>query len=121
MKICKIFSWDAAHFLTLPYASKCANMHGHTYKVEIEVEGPINSDGMVLDFTMFKSMTDPASFDHQLLNGMEYFKDKNPTAEHLVEYIYHYITQTWVWPDIHVSRIRVWETPNSWAEQVWSK
>jgi 6-pyruvoyltetrahydropterin/6-carboxytetrahydropterin synthase len=121
VKICKHFYWDAAHFLELPYASKCANLHGHTYHIEVEVEGPINDDGMVFDFSRFTSLMAPANFDHQSLNGLEWFKDKNPTAENIVHYIYHFITQTWVYPNAHVSRIRVWETPNSWAEDTWTE
>ena len=55
----KIFTFDAAHFLP-DYPGKCADMHGHTYKLDVVIsrsDGGIiswgSSDGMVLDFSEF--------------------------------------------------------------------
>ena len=53
MKVGKQFSFDAAHQL-VGHFGKCANLHGHTYKVEVVLTGSINdsgsSEGMVVDF-----------------------------------------------------------------------
>ncbi|TDI89346.1 MAG: 6-carboxytetrahydropterin synthase QueD, partial [Caldithrix sp.] len=38
---------DCAHFL--PGHPKCGQLHGHTYKVEVVIEGE-NKDGMIIDF-----------------------------------------------------------------------
>ena len=43
------FTFEAAH--QLPWHSgKCRNSHGHRYRLEVPVEGPIGPNGMVLDF-----------------------------------------------------------------------
>lgn len=122
MKICKLYRWEASHHLNLPYASKCTRCHGHSYLVEIEVEGDINDVGMVMDFSHLKAAAAPANFDHQTINKIEWFKERklNPTAEHLVLFIKHFITPALKPHNVHLSRIRVWETTTSWAEETWS-
>ena len=116
MRIAKIFTWDAAHKLVLPYESKCKNMHGHTYKVEIEIQGDPDEYGIVMDFGTLKQRVEAVSFDHQLLN--EWMK-QNPTAEHLVYVLKLKLAEQWRPGDPLIRRIRIWETPTSWAEEVW--
>ena len=49
MKLGVVTEFDAAH--SLPgYQGKCAHMHGHTYQVEIVLEGEVGEDGFVMDF-----------------------------------------------------------------------
>jgi len=119
MKITKRFQWDAAHQLTLPYESKCNTLHGHTYVVEVEVTGPVDKRGMVMDFANLKSLINVASFDHKYLNSLPDFAGKNPTAENIVLYLKEVLESNWQpnWPKI--SRIRVYETPDSFAEEEW--
>ena len=46
---------SASHYLNLPYESKCANLHGHNWKVKIYCKARELSDyGMVEDFTHIK-------------------------------------------------------------------
>ena len=53
MKLGLVTEFDAAH--SLPgYQGKCANLHGHTYQVEIVVEGDVGDDGFVMDFYQLK-------------------------------------------------------------------
>lgn len=116
MKITKVFQWDAAHKLTLPYKSKCQDVHGHTYFVEVTIEGPINENGMVMDFSDFKKI-EKIGFDHKYLNDII---DINPTAENLVIYLKDKIDESNILPkDVDVKKIRIWETPNSCAEKEW--
>ena len=50
MKLGLIADFDAAH--SLPgYQGKCANLHGHTYMVEVVIEGAIGENGFVMDFS----------------------------------------------------------------------
>jgi len=55
VRVCKIFTFDAAHQLE-GHKGKCANVHGHTYKLEVIVSGvPITEEdpaqeGFVMDF-----------------------------------------------------------------------
>ena len=55
MRISKSFSIDAAHILALPYKSKCNHIHGHTYTIDVVLDGPLNPEGMVLDYNEIPS------------------------------------------------------------------
>ena len=120
MKVCKIFEWNAAHKLLLDYDSNCNKLHGHLYKVEFEFEGPINKNGMVIDFSELKKyINESCSFDHTYLNDFL----EQPTAENLVDYLYKKMCKELLIINhkldrpIHLGRIRVWETPTSYAEK----
>lgn len=69
--ICKEFSFDAAHRLhNLSYDSKCKNVHGHKYFINIEMfVKNLNNDSMVIDFTHFKTFSDwiEKFVDHSML------------------------------------------------------
>jgi len=128
MKVCKIFTWDAAHQLILPYESKCKNIHGHTYKVEVEIEGEPDEFGIVMDFGELKRRVENVSFDHMALNTFKGDRDgiqakgwmkPNPTAENIVFILKEKLGLQWKPRDPKISRIRVWETPTSWAEECW--
>ena len=57
MKIFKDFTFEAAHKLPLvPQDHKCFNLHGHSFKVRVCVEGPLDSFGWVMDFSQVKSI-----------------------------------------------------------------
>lgn len=70
MKISRTFKFDAAHFL-INYKGKCAQLHGHTYKLKITLCGEVNPDtNMLIDFGMLKSFfkqnIEPI-FDHKTI------------------------------------------------------
>ncbi|MGA9098800.1 MAG: 6-carboxytetrahydropterin synthase QueD, partial [Methanotrichaceae archaeon] len=82
MKLGLIADFDAAH--SLPgYQGKCANLHGHTYKVEVVIEGPIGENGFVMDFFQLKKILNSVleDLDHSNLNDLL----PNPTAENISE------------------------------------
>ncbi len=63
------FYFDAAHY-TKGVSSRCMNLHGHTFRVIVEVCGPINRDtGMVLDFGIIKRVVEEiiSEYDHKIL------------------------------------------------------
>lgn len=77
--------FDAAHYLP-NYPGKCANLHGHTYRTIIEIEGEINEKtGMLIDFTTLKKEVHRIidKLDHTLLNNII----PNPTAENIAKWI----------------------------------
>lgn len=123
MRICKTFEWAYGHKLKhLMYPSKCSNQHGHNAIVEIEVEGPVQENGMVIDFSILKAYVEQVSFDHLYLNrDIPAFKRKNPTAENIVLYLKKELDKEFEGKTIKIRRIRVWETSESYAEEVWEK
>ena len=100
MIISKKFGFDSAHRLWADNQSdvdnvtlfgKCARMHGHTYQLEVFVEGPIDEiTGMVLNYADLTKIVKPIvdRLDHQILN--EIF-DHLTTAELMVETIASWI------------------------------
>lgn len=108
MFLSKDFTFDSAHFLT-KYHGKCENLHGHTYKLRVTVEGPVGEDGMVMDFKDLKAVVKEKvieRYDHQNLN--DFFE--NPSAELVVMKIWEDLA-----PNLPVKlyEITLWETPDS--------
>lgn len=113
MEIFKQFTFDSAHFLPhAPPGHKCREMHGHTYRLVVYIEGDLDKEiGWVMDFADVKRVIDPVvkSIDHQLLNNIEGLE--NPTCEHIA---------IWLWDKIKpelpmLARIELYETPTSGA------
>ena len=75
---------SAAHYLNLSYKSKCENLHGHNWIVDIYLRSEtLNENGMIMDFTHInKKIKD--KFDHKVINDVVNF---NPTAENMAKYI----------------------------------
>lgn len=81
---------DSAHFLN-GYPGKCANIHGHTWKVEAVVRGEkVNDIGLLIDFNEIKTIIiDAVSlFDHKLINDIEPFNRINPSSENMAQFFY---------------------------------
>ncbi|ADU91809.1 6-carboxytetrahydropterin synthase QueD [Taylorella equigenitalis] len=136
MKVVKTFNFDIAHLLD-GHDGKCKNLHGHTYRLEVEVAGPVIEDGpkkgMVIDFADLKSVVDDliiARMDHaflydstneretaiaQLLEGWNMktypFKHRT-TAENISRHIFDLLRERLE----GVNRVRLWETPSSYSE-----
>ena len=68
MRVAKDFTFEAAHRIPWHEAG-CRNLHGHSYKVTVALEGPIGAGGMVIDFKEIKSLVKPIvdSWDHSTL------------------------------------------------------
>lgn len=114
MRITQGFTFEAAHFLPrVPETHRCRRMHGHSYKVELTLEGAVDPDtGFVADFFDIEAVFAPllARLDHHCLNDVEGLD--NPTAENIC---------AWLWarlkPELpQLAGVRVFETPLSYAE-----
>ena len=93
MEIFWEFKFEAAHRLpNVPTEHKCSRLHGHSYKVQVHVKGPIEAQsGWVVDFGNIKDACKPVidRLDHYYLNeipGLE-----NPTSELLARWIWQRI------------------------------
>ncbi len=66
----------SAHMLTRH--DKCARIHGHNYNIEVEAEGEVDENGMLIDFGIFKTNVGKIikQYDHRILIP-EYNKDLN--------------------------------------------
>lgn len=86
----KTFQFEAAHLLPLlPEDHKCRRLHGHSFQVEIAVQGPCDARlGWVMDYAEISRIFKPIwkQLDHYYLNeipGLE-----NPTSENLALWIW---------------------------------
>lgn len=112
MFVTRQFWFEAAHFLP-NYHGKCENLHGHSYRMDVSIEGEIGECGMVLDFVILKDIVKRhllSKLDHRHLNDFI----KEPSAENIA---------VWCWnelfphiPDgVKLHEIRVWETRQQYA------
>ena len=90
MEIFKTFTLECAHRLpNVAAGHKCARVHGHSFRVEVHVAGPVDPTlGWVMDFADLKRAFEPLfeRLDHRYLNevpGLE-----NPTSENLARWIW---------------------------------
>ena len=143
MKITKEITFDSAHMLS-NYDGKCNNLHGHTYKLQVTLEGQVNNEsGMLLDFNKVKEVLNTAiiqHFDHALIfseAGLQeeaerallvwasQYKKKfielpagKSTCENMApiikDYILIYLKNMNI-NNMQVS-VKLWETPTSFAE-----
>ena len=90
MEIFKAFTLESAHRLpNVPEGHKCARLHGHSFRVEIHVSGPVDPQlGWVMDFADVKAAFDPLfrQLDHTYLNDVPGLE--NPTSENLARWIW---------------------------------
>jgi len=90
MQIFREFTFESAHRLpNVPVGHKCGRLHGHSYRVEIHVSGPVAKDsGWVMDFADIKNAFQPVHdvLDHHFLNEVEGLE--NPTSEVLARWIW---------------------------------
>jgi 6-pyruvoyltetrahydropterin/6-carboxytetrahydropterin synthase len=90
MLLFKSFGFESAHYLPkVPKGHKCGRMHGHSFRCEIGVEGPIDPDtGWVMDYADIKKAFKgvEALLDHNCLNEIEGLE--NPTSEVIARWIW---------------------------------
>ena len=111
MDIFKVFTVEAAHRLPhVPEGHKCARLHGHSFRIELHLSGPVHPQaGWVMDFADVKAAFKPIyeRLDHHYLNDIPGLE--NPTSEVLAK---------WIWNELkpllpELSAIRIHETCTS--------
>lgn len=111
MLITKVFTFEAAHNL-VHYQGKCENLHGHSYKLEITLEGQPGKDGMIVDFLEIKKIVQEkilSKLDHAYLNDII----PQSSAENIA---------VWIWQQLvgcfstaRLFEIKVYETSESYV------
>jgi 6-pyruvoyltetrahydropterin/6-carboxytetrahydropterin synthase len=93
MDIFKEFIIEAAHRLpNVPPGHKCARLHGHSFRIEIHVRGPVEEGaGWVMDYADIKQAFKPLfdQLDHHYLNEIDGLS--NPTSENLARWLWRYL------------------------------
>jgi 6-pyruvoyltetrahydropterin/6-carboxytetrahydropterin synthase len=111
ISVSKRFTFEAAHYLP-NHPGKCASPHGHSYKLEVEVSGGIDSKtGMVIDFGILDEIVQTMvikKYDHSNMN--DFFE--NPTAENMVHIIFLEINNGIFFKGLScvLTKITLWET-----------
>jgi 6-pyruvoyltetrahydropterin/6-carboxytetrahydropterin synthase len=108
--VTRTFTFEAAHQLPW-HDGKCRQLHGHSYRLEVTVVGPIGEHGIVVDFADIKRVVEREvidRYDHRFLNDFL----ENPTAELIAADIWKTVEAA----DLPVTRIKLWETPDSFVE-----
>ncbi len=93
MELRKTFQFEAAHLLPhLPADHKCRRLHGHSFSVEIVVDGPCDPElGWVMDYAEISKAFRPLweKLDHYYLNEIEGLE--NPTSENIAIWIWKHL------------------------------
>jgi len=108
-RISRTYHFESAHHLPLvPDGHKCKRMHGHNYRVDIVMQGELDSRGFIKDFAEIDDQVLPLirKVDHRVLNDIEGLE--NPTAETIAAWFFQRIPAC--------EKVRVYENDDCWAE-----
>jgi 6-pyruvoyltetrahydropterin/6-carboxytetrahydropterin synthase len=108
--VTRTFRFEAAHQLPW-HRGKCRHLHGHSYRLEVTVAGPVGPQGIVIDFADLRAVVEHEvveRYDHRFLNDLV----DNPTAEVLAHEIWKALEAA----GLAVTSIRLWETSDSMVE-----
>jgi len=114
----KVVTDFAASHALRNYEGACQRLHGHNWKIEVEVTASkLNDVGMAVDFKVIKVATKKVieNLDHYHLNDIPPFDKINPTAENIAAYLYQEIAKLINQDNVSVSAITVWETERACA------
>lgn len=112
--ITRAYTVQAAHQLHgLREGHKCGRMHGHNYRIEITVSGPVDGRGFVVDAEEIDQAVGVVlmeRLDHRTLNDII----PQPTAENIAAWV----AALCIEKALSVSKVRVQENERLWAEVV---
>lgn len=107
-----VTDFASAHTLR-DYPGACSRMHGHNWKVELEVvAAQLDNIGMGIDFKKIKQATLKVTdeLDHRYLNELTAFENINPTAENIAVHIFDAVSKLLNGDHIRVKAVTLWET-----------
>jgi len=133
MKIAKEFRWEMGHRLP-EHFGKCKNIHGHSYKMIVELEGEVEESGMVMDYYNLKKIVEPIveKLDHafmvykedkEIISFLEKMKSKmvvvefRSTVENICKYFLGEIKKANFPQNVKKVSVRIYETAEDYAEE----
>jgi len=145
--ITRRLEFDAGHRIP-NHASQCRHLHGHRYALEITLSGEIiraegvAEQGMVMDFSAVKDIANAVLVSHWDHAFLVYQGDRAvvdflaslpehktvvlavvPTAENLAAEVFRMLDAAYLdtyGNQLRLQRVRLFETPNNWADAVWN-
>lgn len=133
VRIGKEYKWEMSHRLPF-HEGDCINIHGHSYKMLVVLEGDVNDNKMLIDFYDIDKIVNPllSKLDHAFLvdsndkdiidfldskSFKKYEIDGFSTAEDISLYILNYLKpKISEHKNINFIKIRIYETVDAWAE-----
>lgn len=132
MKISKTFYWEMGHRLPF-HQGKCVNLHGHSYKADVMLEGEPDANGMLIDFYDMKKIVAPfiEQLDHAFMvfegdekliallkemNSKMYLVPFHSTAENIAQLFLSELKKGGLPTSITQVTVRVYETLDAFAE-----
>ena len=109
--------FSAAHSLR-GYPGDCARLHGHNWMVEVFVRcAELDELGIGIDFRDINAAVKDVlvGLDHCDLNSLPLFAEQNPTSENIARFLYKEFSRKLNTREIHISRVKVSETPGTGA------
>lgn len=115
-----VTKFAAAHRLTM-VGSKCENMHGHNWKVEVYVTGEKTDDaGVLMDFGIIKKHVREimSMLDHKYLNELDPFQHSQPSSENIAYFVAAELQKRIDNPAVSVSKVTAWESDDAGATYI---
>jgi 6-pyruvoyltetrahydropterin/6-carboxytetrahydropterin synthase len=112
-----VTQFEAAHQLRGDFGP-ASRLHGHTYRVEIEVDGSkLQPDGTLFDIGTLQAWVDAIvqELHYQNLDEHSAFSDRNTTAEELARYVWNALAPRLDSHGLASLRVRIWESPQAYA------
>ena len=109
--------FSAAHQLR-GYKGNCENMHGHNWRVQINISADrLNDIDIAMDFREIKQIAREviSPLDHAFLNEVFPFTEKNPSSENIAKWIYDSMKKRINEDDLRVAGVSVWESDSASA------
>ena len=112
-----VSQFEAAHTLRGDFGP-ASRLHGHTYRVEVEVSGPqLQNDGTLFDIGKLRVWVDEVVGDlhYRNLDELPAFADRNTTAEEVSRYLRDVLSPRLHGQGLRELSVRVWESPQVYA------
>ena len=109
--------FSAAHRLRYLHG-KCAELHGHNWKVEVPVaSNRLSKEGVVVDFGILKLKVEKVlkPLDHTYLNDLPYFSGIEPSSENIAKYIFDKLKPELKGYHVTLKKVTAWESETSCA------